>query len=71
MTPYVSSRLIVTAEARTAPFVTNILTMTPDSGYMLTSYRVKGLHPKGRIYVTDVPITDGGGQRSATATGCL
>ena len=41
-------------------FVPNIRTMTPDSGYTLTSYRVKGLHPKGRIYVTDVTITDGG-----------
>ena len=41
-------------------FFPNILTMTPDSGYTLTSYRVKGLHPKGRIYVTDVTITDGG-----------
>jgi len=41
-------------------FDPNILTMTPDSGYKLTSYRVKGLHPKGRIYVTDVMITDGG-----------
>jgi hypothetical protein len=41
-------------------FVPNILTMTPDSGYSLTSYRVKGLRPKGRIYVTDVTITDGG-----------
>jgi len=33
--------------------------MTPDPKYTLTSYRVKGLHPQGRIYVTDVPITDG------------
>ena len=41
-------------------FVPNIRTMTPDSGYTLTSYRVKGFHPKGRIYVTDVTITDGG-----------
>ena len=41
-------------------FDPNILTMTPDSGYQLTSFRVKGLHPKGRIYVTDVVITDGG-----------
>jgi hypothetical protein len=51
-------------------FAPNILTMTPDSGYKLTSHRVKGLHPKGRIYVTDVTITDGGagGPRSASAT---
>lgn len=40
-------------------FVPNILTMTLDPGYTLTSDRVKGLHPKGRIYVTDVTITDG------------
>ena len=40
-------------------YVPNILTMTPDPKYTLTSYRVKGLHPQGRIYVTDVTITDG------------
>ena len=41
-------------------FVPNIATMTPDSAYTLTSDRVKGLHPKGRIYVTGVTITQGG-----------
>ena len=40
--------------------VPNVLTTTLDSGYTLTSNRVKGLHPRGRIYVTDVTITDGG-----------
>jgi hypothetical protein len=40
--------------------VPNVLTTTLDSGYTLTSNRVKGLHPKGRIYVTDVTMTDGG-----------
>jgi len=40
-------------------FVPNILTMSPDPKYTVTSYRVKGLHPQGRIYVTDVTITDG------------
>jgi hypothetical protein len=40
-------------------FVPNIATMTPDSGYVLTSNRVTGLHPKGRVYVTDVTITEG------------
>jgi len=40
-------------------FVPNIHTMTPDPGYTLTSDLVKKLHPKGRIYVTDVTITDG------------
>lgn len=40
--------------------VPNVLTTTLDSGYTLTSDRVKGLHPRGRIYVTDVTITDGG-----------
>ena len=41
-------------------FVPNIATMTPDAGYTLTSERVKGLHPKGRIYATEVTISDGG-----------
>ncbi|MEO6144741.1 MAG: hypothetical protein ABIP19_12245 [Dermatophilaceae bacterium] len=40
-------------------FTPNILTTALDPGYKLTSDRVKGLHPKGRIYVTDVTITDG------------
>jgi hypothetical protein len=40
-------------------FVPNILTMSPDPKYTVTSDRVKGLHPQGRIYVTDVTITDG------------
>jgi hypothetical protein len=43
--------------------VPNVLTTTLDSGYTLTSNRVKGLHPRGRIYVTDVTITDGGKPR--------
>lgn len=42
-------------------FLPNITTMKPDPGYTLTSGRVKGLHPKGRIYLTDVLI-DGGGK---------
>jgi hypothetical protein len=41
-------------------FVPNILTMTADTTYTVTSDRVKGLHPKGRVYVTDVEINDGG-----------
>jgi len=44
-------------------FTPNIATMQPDPGYSLTSNRVKGLHPQGRIYVTDVTITDGGTPR--------
>ena len=40
-------------------FTPNILTTALDPGYKLTSDRVTGLHPKGRIYVTDVTITDG------------
>lgn len=40
--------------------VPNVLTTTLDPGYTLTSNRVKGLHPRGRIYVTDVTMTDGG-----------
>jgi hypothetical protein len=40
--------------------VPNVLTTTLDSGYTLTSNRVKGLHPRGRIYVTNVTMTDGG-----------
>jgi len=55
--------------AKTLPYskrihmVPNVLTTTLDSGYTLTSNRVKGLHPRGRIYVTDVTITDGGKPR--------
>ncbi len=41
-------------------FKPNIATMTPDPGYVVTSNRVTGLKPEGRIYVTDVMITDGG-----------
>ncbi len=44
-------------------FVPNVATMTLDPGYTLTSDRVTGLHPRGRIYVTDVTITDGGRPR--------
>ena len=40
-------------------FNPNITTMSPDPGYTLTSDRVKGLHPQGRIYTTDVVINDG------------
>jgi hypothetical protein len=40
--------------------VPNVLTTTLDSEYTLTSNRVKGLRPRGRIYVTDVTMTDGG-----------
>jgi len=40
-------------------FSPNVATMTPDPGYTLTSNRVRGLHPKGRIYVTEVTISDG------------
>ena len=40
-------------------FLPNIPTMSPDPTYTVTSYRVKALHPQGRIYVTDVTITDG------------
>lgn len=44
-------------------FVPNVATMTLDPGYTLTSDRVVGLHPTGRIYATDVTITDGGKPR--------
>jgi hypothetical protein len=40
-------------------YTPNILTMSPDPKYTVTSDRVKGIHPQGRIYVTDVTITDG------------
>lgn len=40
-------------------FVPKIASMMPDPGYTLTSDRVTGLHPKGRIYVTEVTITEG------------
>ena len=44
-------------------YTPNILTTSLDSGYTVNSGRVKGLHPQGRIYVTDVTITDGGKPR--------
>ena len=44
-------------------FVPNVATMALDPGYTLTSDRVTGLHPRGRIYATDVTITDGGRPR--------
>jgi hypothetical protein len=44
-------------------FTPNVATTQPDAGYTVTSSHVKGLHPKGRIYVTDVTITDGGKPR--------
>ena len=44
-------------------FVPNVATMALDPGYTLTSGRVTGLHPRGRIYATDVTITDGGRPR--------
>ena len=44
-------------------FVPNVATMALDPGYTLTSDRVIGLHPRGRIYATDVTITDGGRPR--------
>ena len=34
--------------------------MEPDQSFVLNSPRVTNLHPKGRIYVTDIVITDGG-----------
>jgi hypothetical protein len=40
-------------------FVPNIATMTSDPGYTVNSQRVKGLHPKGRIYATKVTIFQG------------
>jgi hypothetical protein len=44
-------------------FTPNIATTQPDAGYTVTSSHVRGLHPKGRIYVTDVTITNGGKPR--------
>jgi hypothetical protein len=44
-------------------FTPNIATTQLDAGYTVTSSHVRGLHPKGRIYVTDVTITDGGKPR--------
>lgn len=41
-------------------YTPNVLTTSLDTGYTVNSGRVKGLHPQGRIYVTDVTITDGG-----------
>jgi hypothetical protein len=40
-------------------FNPNIATISPAPGYTLTSDRVKGLHPQGRIYATDIAINDG------------
>jgi hypothetical protein len=44
-------------------FTPNVRTTQPDPEYTVTSAHVKGLRPKGRIYVTDVTITDGGKAR--------
>ncbi len=41
-------------------FVPNIATLTPDPAYILTSDKVKGLQPEGRIYVADIEMNDGG-----------
>lgn len=41
-------------------FAPNILTMAPDPAYTLSSARVPHLHPRGRIYLTDVMVSDGG-----------
>ncbi|MEO7119385.1 MAG: hypothetical protein ABIZ34_10480 [Candidatus Limnocylindrales bacterium] len=41
-------------------FRPNVATMRLDAGYTVTSNYVTGLHPKGRIYATDVTINDGG-----------
>ena len=41
-------------------FSPNIRTMAPDPGYTVTSARVSGVHPRGRIYQTAVTISDGG-----------
>lgn len=40
-------------------FAPKIATMAAEPGYTVTSGRVKKLHPKGRIYVTEVTITEG------------
>ena len=40
-------------------FVAKVSSITPDPGYTLTSSRVRGLHPKGRIYMTQMTITQG------------
>jgi hypothetical protein len=40
-------------------FDPNITTMSPDPEYIVTSDRVKNLHPQGRIYATDIAINDG------------
>jgi hypothetical protein len=46
--------------SKTYHFDPNIATTESDSGYTVSSPFVKNLHPKGRIYVTDVTVSDGG-----------
>jgi hypothetical protein len=41
-------------------YTPRILTLAADPTFQLTSNRVTGLHPRGRVYVTDIVITDGG-----------
>jgi len=41
-------------------FTPRLTTMLPDSGYTVTSDRVKGLHPSGRIYLMEVAINGNG-----------
>jgi hypothetical protein len=40
-------------------FAPQLSTVTADAGYTVNSDRVKGLRPQGRIYETDVVISDG------------
>ena len=40
-------------------FAPQLSTVTADAGYTVTSDHVKALHPQGRIYVTEVVISDG------------
>jgi hypothetical protein len=41
-------------------YTPRILTLAADPTFQLTSDRVRDLHPRGRVYVTDIVITDGG-----------
>jgi hypothetical protein len=45
---------------RRMTYTPRIATMAADPTFELTSTRVKGLHPRGRVYVTDIVMTDGG-----------
>lgn len=47
------------SNSTTLSFAPDVATSVPDPTYVLTSGRVHALHPKGRIYATQISITQG------------